>query len=332
MQRLAIWLGCCLSLVACQLNSEIDTKETHFLLGTIVEFTVVGDNQDLATAAITDAAAQMRQVEAMFTTYGESKNTVKTFNEAQIFTPVQLDAPVDALLQQSLSLMKTYQGSFDPALGQLSLAWGFSTGEEHLHALPLNQVKTLLSQSGGAFVQRVGEGLWQKTKPGVWLDFGAIAKGYAIDVGIQALQKRGVTSAIINAGGDMRILGSHGKNPWKIAIRHPRKDTSLGWLEVRGDISIVTSGDYERFFIEDGQRYHHILDPKTGYPSSASMSVTVLAPTATLADAVSTAMFIWGPKKGLPTIEKTAGLEALWLDNNAALFMSSGLAPIFHAL
>ncbi|OIP98622.1 MAG: hypothetical protein AUK35_10320 [Zetaproteobacteria bacterium CG2_30_46_52] len=332
MLRLAICLGCCLSLVACQLHSKADTKETHFLLGTIVDFTVYSDNQEIAAVAITDAAAQMRQVEAMFTTYGETKNTVKTFNAAQVFTPVQLDAPVDALLQQSLSLMQNYQGSFDPALGQLSLAWGFSTGEAHLHALPSAQVQALLDKSGGVFVQRVGKGLWQKTKPGVWLDFGAIAKGYAIDMGIQTLQKHGVTSAIINAGGDMRIMGSHGKNPWKIAIRHPRKVTSLGWLEVRGDNSIVTSGDYERFFIEDGQRYHHILDPKTGYPSSASMSVTVLAPTATLADAVSTAMFVWGPKKGLPTIENTAGLEALWLDANAKLVISSGLVPIFHAL
>lgn len=332
MRCLVIWIGCCLSLVACQFDSASDTKATHFLLGTIVEFTVYGDNEALATTAITDAAAQMRQVEAMFTTYGESSNTVKAFNAAPALTPVRLDAPVDALLQQSLTLMKFYEGGFDPALGQLSLAWGFSTGEEHLHALQPERVQALLTQSGGVFVQRVGDGLWQKTKPGIWLDFGAIAKGYAIDVGIQTMQQHGVASAIINAGGDMRILGAHGDLPWKIAIRHPRQDTPLGWLEVRGDTSIVTSGDYERFFIEGGRRYHHILDPKTGYPSASSMSVTVLAPSATLADAVSTAMFVWGPKKGLPKIESIAGLEALWLDAKATVFISSGLTPLFHAL
>ena len=120
-------------------------------------------------------------------------------------------------------------------------------------------------------------------------------------------KQNGISNAIINAGGDIRLIGSHGKRPWRIGIRHPRyKGEVIETLELEGDVAVVTSGDYERFYIFEGQRYHHIINPATGWPAEKSQSATVIAPNATLADAWSTALFIMGKPDSpfiLPNIE-----------------------------
>ncbi len=131
--------------------------------------------------------------------------------------------------------------------------------------------------------------------PAVSYDLGAFAKGYALDRAIERLHELGINNAIVNAGGDLRAIGQHGERPWRIGIRHPRQDGILASVEISGDASVFTSGDYERFFEVDGKRYHHIIDPRSGYPANKTTSVTIIHDNAATADAAATALFVAGP-------------------------------------
>ncbi|HID37305.1 MAG TPA: FAD:protein FMN transferase, partial [Ghiorsea sp.] len=308
-----------------------DVKESRFLLGTLVEFTIFTDDEDQALATITLAAEEMQRVQDVFTTFGSVPNSVKLFNQAPANTWIQLDKEVETLLLQALTIQQDSQGAFDPTLGKLNQLWAFS-GESPPNKPPtLAAIQDALAQTGIESLQYSEHKGWMKKINGLMLDFGAIAKGYAIDRGIQVLKQYGVQHAIINAGGDMRILGDHGGKPWRIAIRHPRSEKPLGWVEIENDTSIVTSGDYERFYLYEGKRYHHILDPKIGLPSHASQSVTVIAPSAVIADAWSTALFVLGANAGLNIAQKRMGIEVLWMTNNGEDVKSSGFELHHHA-
>ena len=141
---------------------------------------------------------------------------------------------------------------------------------------------------------------------------GAITRGWAVDRAMGKLMDRGISSAIIDAGGDLRVIGSRpGKEFWRIGVQHPRDQGKLLLTFDLKDIAIVTSGDYERFFIADGVRYHHILDPSSGQPARGCQSVTVLAPTATEADACATAAFVLGPAKGIAFLRARPGVRGV---------------------
>jgi len=301
-------------LLSCQPAFK-DIKETQFLLGTLVEFTIYTDDENQALEAINLAAQEMRRVEALFTTFGAVENSVKQFNRAPEQVWVRLDKEVEGLLLQALEIHKATNGAFDPTLGQLNKLWAFSGKVAPKTPPTQKEIQIALAQSGARNLQYSEQG-WTKKVKGLALDFGAIAKGYAIDRGISIFKQLGVKHAIINAGGDMRILGSHGTQPWRIAIRHPRHDKPLGWIEVDKDTSIVTSGDYERFYMYQGQRYHHILNPRTGSPSTEHQSVTVVAFDATLADAWSTGLFVLEKNRGAKMIGTKQVSGALWISKD----------------
>ena len=155
------------------------------------------------------------------------------------------------------------------------------------------------------------------------LDLGAIAKGWAIDRATEKIMSHGIRNAIIDAGGDLRIIGGRpGKGFWRIGVQHPREPGSLlATFDLR-DTAIVTSGDYERFFIADGVRYHHILDPATGQPARDCQSVTVLAATAAEADACATAAFVLGPEKGLAFLRSRPGVRGFIVGADGTLHWS----------
>ena len=158
------------------------------------------------------------------------------------------------------------------------------------------------------------------------LDLGGIAKGYIVDRGLALLAQAGVENAFLNAGGDIAILGTKPDGtPWRVGIRHPRgADHYIAVLSMTGG-AVVTSGDYERTFEAGGQRYHHILDPSTGYPAGDLTSVTITAPTATEADALSTAVFVLGPERGLALVESLPGVEAVLVTRDLEIMVSTGL-------
>jgi len=319
-----LMLSLLLLLSAC--SSNTDVHETRFIMGTLVEFTIANDDASAAQHAIADAAAEMQRIEDAFTIYGNVQNSVKAFNASVPGTPVPLPAEVAQLLAASLAVQKQSNGAFNPALGKLNLLWGFS-GESSPGAQP-SESAIQRARPSRSCIRSIGHD-WVRSDANCMLDFGAIAKGYGIDRGISILKKHGIRNAIINAGGDIRLIGSHRGKPWKIGLRHPRhKGQVLGTLKLTGDISIVTSGDYERYFIHDGHRYHHILDPKTGWPASACQSATVMADLAAQADAWSTALFVRG-SSGLSELDKS-GSAALIVDSSGMILMNASMRGIFE--
>ena len=145
------------------------------------------------------------------------------------------------------------------------------------------------------------------------IELGGIAKGFIVDEAVSYLASHGIRSGIVEAGGDLRIFGRHPKrDTWRIGVKHPRQtsDALYGIIETR-EASVATSGDYERYFINKGHRYHHILDPRTGYPASKCLSVTIVAENALSADAYATGVFVMGPVEGIRFIENTPGIEGI---------------------
>jgi thiamine biosynthesis lipoprotein len=166
---------------------------------------------------------------------------------------------------------------------------------------------------------------------GFILDLGGVAKGYAVDLAADRLATLGFKSAIINAGGDLRLVGRrHDGKPWRIAIRHPRKPGAfIGYLDL-DESSVATSGDYERFFVWGGERFHHILDPRTGLPGRACESVTIVTPVASTGDALATGCFLMGPHEGLALVERSETTEGVFVfADGESVLVSSGLAGRF---
>jgi thiamine biosynthesis lipoprotein len=164
----------------------------------------------------------------------------------------------------------------------------------------------------------------EKKKAGVKMDLGGIAKGYAVSQAAAVLRQNGVTSALIDAGGDIHAMGKKGRSPWKVGIKHPRKDGILGFLEV-SDLSVMGSGDYERTFVKEGKRYHHIFNPKTGYPVEGLTGSTLVHPDPMLADAWNTAIFVLGAEKGMRRVEAYPRMAALMVTDAGEILYSTGL-------
>ncbi|TNF38630.1 MAG: FAD:protein FMN transferase, partial [Gammaproteobacteria bacterium] len=164
-------------------------------------------------------------------------------------------------------------------------------------------------------------------RQGVKIDLGGIAKGYAVDNGIDILKRCGIRNGMVSAGGDSRILGDRNGWPWMLGVRHPRQKDQVVVKLPLNDAAVSTSGDYERFFIEDGVRYHHIIQPKTGQSVSGTWSATVIGDKAVMTDALSTALFVMNLQDALALVEKLKNIDAIIIDDKGVMHYSSGLMP-----
>jgi thiamine biosynthesis lipoprotein len=162
-------------------------------------------------------------------------------------------------------------------------------------------------------------------KKGMNIDLGGIAKGYAVDRAFAILQGLGYRNLVVNAGGDLRVGGSKPEGPWSIGVQHPRDPEKIMARISVSDIAVATSGDYEKFFIHQGSRYHHILNPKNGFPAEGCQSVTVLHKEATTADALATAVFVLGPERGYALCQRLEGVDCFIIDNEGNVTVSPGL-------
>lgn len=205
------------------------------------------------------------------------------------------DEDIIAMIRQSQVVEKASGGRFNPAIGALIRLWGFHTSDYPIVGPPPSQeqISAIIDLQPSSHDIHI-DGLELSTdNPAVQLDFGGIAKGYAVDLTIARLRAMGINNAIVNAGGDLRAMGTHGDRPWRVAVRKPGGG-SIGTIEVQGDEAIFTSGNYERFRQDKTERYPHILDPTTGWPAEDIASVTVITDQGLLADAAATALVVAG--------------------------------------
>jgi len=293
----------------------ITVKRTQILLGTVVDIQVRDADEQAAEKAINLAFAEVKRIDNLFSTYSEESPVWKLNHSADSI--IIADEEIYKLLVLCDSITKLSDGGFDVSLDNLIMAWGFYTNNPRMPSALA--VDSALKNSGWEKVRLLGNNRIIRSH-NAGLNFGAIAKGYAVDKAIDVLKNSGIKSALINAGGEIKSLGTN----WAIGIQHPRKIKEIIKRINLNAISVATSGDYENYFEKDGVRYHHILDPKTGYPSKGLLSVTIIHKENAFADGFATAVFVMGKTKGLELIESLNDTEAMIIDDEGKIFYTSG--------
>jgi thiamine biosynthesis lipoprotein len=221
-----------------------------------------------------------------------------------------------------MNVSRATSGAFDPTLGEVVQLWGFGRDDPRLPGP--EEIEDAIDNAG---YDKVPDGQCCPDGRDIWFDLGGVAKGYSVDVAVRALKEAGIKAGIVNAGGDLRSFGVRPRRGyWKIGVQDPDNPQELaGVLEVK-EAAVATSGDYQRYFEEGGIRYHHILDPATGYPAHSGVrGATVIAPDCATADALATAAFVMGPEKGLAMLESWEGAEGVLITDDGKILTTSGI-------
>ena len=319
MKRYPSILLCCLLAVMCGCGPTPAVEETRtlFLMDTYMELRCFGEN---AQAALDACAEEAARLDALFSATNAASD-VSRMNEAA-GTLVAVDETTLELLSRAKQLSVITGGAFDPALRTLITAWGFT---EPKQSVPSSDVLDALLPVPGESAIRI-EGSFAAVDPPAGVDLGGIAKGYCGERLHALLCSYGIESALLSLGGNIEAIGTRQDGtPWRVGIQDPSDASAIiGVLELT-DCAAVTSGGYQRYFEEDGVRYHHILDPKTGYPAdSGLLSVTVFSKSGTEADALSTAFFILGLDCSLALIRSGAvDCEAVFVLSDHSVFCTN---------
>lgn len=238
-----------------------------------------------------------------------------------------VDARLTDLLHRSVEASELSEDLFNPAIGKLIGLWGFHSDDPLTGAPPppTDQIAALVARRPRMEDLVFRGDCISSRNPAVELDLGGIAKGYAVDIAIDLFRRRGVKNAIVNAGGDLRAVGSHGDRPWRIGIRHPQGKGVLAALDIRGDEAVFTSGNYERYNEHAGVRYAHILDPRTGQPIADITSATVIFGRGALADAAATAMVVAGAQMWHEVAKRMGIKYVMLVDEAGTVYMSPAM-------
>jgi thiamine biosynthesis lipoprotein len=287
-------------------------RRTRFLMDTQCTIQVLGGNE-AGRAAV--RALDRMQALAIKLNALDPESPLHAFNREG--SPVA-DGEVVELMETALRVSADSGGAFDVTVFPLVELWGFHGGSPRVPDPA--EISGRLSQVGWRGLEISGNTLVKRCRAAA-VDLGGIAKGYVVGAAAKLLQNAGVTAGLIDAGGDIFALGRPPDRSWKVGIRHPRSGGVLGVVRV-ADLAVFTSGDYERVFEQEAVRYHHVLDPRTGYPARGLASVTVVCPDPVLADALATAVLVLGGTGGLELIEHTPDAEALVVDASGELHFS----------
>jgi len=315
--------ACLVLLAACQRDEEHSAE--LFVFGTIVEVKLWGASQEQASNAFSEIQQMFQGMHRDWHAWEPGRLTEinQAFTQGQ---PATADEDIVAMIQRSQTLEESTGGRFNPAIGALIRLWGFHTSDYPIVGPPPSQaqIDEILGFSPSSRDIHINGLEIQTDNPAVQLDFGGIAKGYAVDLTIARLREMGINNAIVNAGGDLRAMGSHGERPWRVAVRKPGGG-SIGSIEVLGDEAIFTSGNYERFRQDQTERYPHILDPGTGWPAKDIASVTLITHEGLLADAAATALVVAG-LEGWPEVAHALDLNKVAVvDESGTVYMTAAM-------
>ena len=293
------------------------------LMGSMFEFVILADSDELGTAAIQMAIHEIQRIEDLLSEFKQDSQTTQ-LNQAAGHHAVKVDKEVYQLITRSLHLSKMTQGAFDITAAKLRKLYNFKAIQPQLPNP--RQIKAALQKVGYKFIQLKQNNRILLSKKGMYVNFAAIGKGYAADRVRTLLKTKGILGGIINASGDLTVWGNQEDgSAWKAGIGDPMAPTKiLCWLPLKNS-AIATSGDYEQFFELNGKKYAHNIDPKTGYPTIGIQSVSVISKSAELADALATAVFVMGIQAGLFLIHQIPRCECLIIDQNNKIHTSNGL-------
>lgn len=331
----ALLLCLSLSLAGCGRSGLQNYSVTWFdLFDTVTIVQGYASSQEEWDAQMDALHADLLAYHQLYDIYNEYEGleNLCTLNRKAGQGPVQVDSRIIDLLQLAADVSKTTSGQMDVTLGSMLALWhdARTAAEEDpsTAALPDEQALRRAAQHSGGDLLRLDRqsGTVEITDPNARLDVGSIGKGYAVEMAAQAAQKRGLTSALLNVGGNLRAIGTKPEGAqWTAGIQNPDSD-GYRYAVFLQDNALVTSGDYQRYYMVNGVRMHHLIDPDTLYPAVHCRSVSVLAPDSGLADGLSTALFCMDVEEGLALVNSLENVEALWLLDNGETRMSSGFA------
>jgi thiamine biosynthesis lipoprotein len=299
-------------------------KKTLSLMGSRFEITVVADSQETGDRYLQMAIGEITRIEKIISSWTPQSETSEINRNAGI-RPVTVSKELFQLIVRSCSVSKLTEGAFDISYASMDALWKFDGTMKKKPSA--TQIKASVKNVGFQNIELNKEinSVFLKNK-GMKIGFGAIGKGYAADKARSLLQSKGVKGGLINASGDLNAWGKQANgNDWMVAITNPmNKKKAFSWMPVNNS-AIVTSGNYERFVIFEGLRYAHIIDPRTGMPSTGIQSVTVFTKNAELADALSTALFVMGVTSGLDFANQLKGVECIFVDDDNQLHRSENI-------
>ncbi len=295
-------------------------SEEIAIMGTNVRVELWSEDRRQADEAIARVIAEMHRIDHLMSTY-KPESEISLINRRAADEIVPVGAELLGLIQKGIEISELSDGAFDITYASAGQLYDFRAGirpdaDEMEEVLPIIGYRYLELDS-----QR---GTLHFAKPGVRIDLGGIAKGYAVERGVNILRQQGILHGLVSAGGDTRILGDRRGAPWIVGIRDPRNKSAVVARLPLVDEAISTSGDYERYFEEDGVRYHHIISPATGQSAGEVHSVTIIGPNATMTDGLSTSVFVLGVEKGLRLINSMGEFEAVIVDNTGRMHQSDG--------
>jgi thiamine biosynthesis lipoprotein len=293
-------------------------------MGTLVEIKAVTNNPIVAEKALESAFKVIREVEDRMSAK-KSGSLIDRIGREAVGRPMKIPDELFSVIEVCQGYSNLTNGVFDISIEPVMRLWQFDKAMEDIPKA--EDVSNALKFVGfkGIHLDRE-KGTIELDREGMSLDLGGAAKGYAVDKAVEKLKEFGIEAGIVNAGGDLRVFGKKpdGK-PWSIGIQDPQySDRIIGAIQLT-DMALVTSGDYERYIIYKGVKYHHIIDPKTGWPARGCKSVSVACIKAFDADILSTAIFVMGPEEGMRLIESLPGVEGMIIDAYGRIQASSVL-------
>lgn len=294
---------------------------THLGMGTVMTHTAHGGRSQAALAAL---HAESERLEKLLSRYQPGSDIAQMNRDAGL-RHTAIHAETSAVLSEALRLSAMTDGAFDATIGPLVDLWDYRHATAPPSPQRIRQARLAVNHRDLLLFAESGEAMLRR--PGQSLDLGGIGKGFASDAFIRLLAEHGIESAYSNLGGNVSTLGCKPDgSPWRVGIRHPRGEGAICALAVT-DLSVVTSGDYERYFTDaTGKRYHHILDPRTGYPAQSGLvSVTVVGPSAMTADGFSTALFVAGLERAIALLRQAEPMQAVLIDETLTLYHTAGL-------
>jgi thiamine biosynthesis lipoprotein len=305
-------------------HAEWVKRVTDGIMGTRITVELWADDESKANAAIDALLDEMRHIDDSMSTY-KPTSEVSEVNAKAADGPMHISKELFDLLVTAKQYSVITDGAFDITYASVGYLYDF---RKHVRpdeaqigkALPAVDYRHLLLNAKNQTVQF--------SQKGVRIDLGGIAKGYSVDRGIDVLKARGFTRAYVSAGGDSRIIGDRFGKPWMVGIRDPSKGEGEVITRIPlVDAAISTSGDYERFFEENGVRYHHIIDPRTGHSASKVRSATVIGPYATRTDGLSKTAFVLGPEKAMEIYNRIDDIDAIIVKLDGTVIYSKGIEP-----
>ncbi len=299
-------------------------KQIVKLMGSRFEFTVVAENAIAGDKHIAMAVAEISRIEKLISSW-DSNSETSEINAAAGEKPVKVSQELYDLINRCLKISTLTDGAFDISYASMDRIWKFDSSMKKMPSEKAIQESVSNVGFQNIILNNTDTSVFLK-RSGMKIGFGAVGKGYAADRAKALLLEQGVSSGIINASGDMNAWGKQPDgSEWKVALTNPMdKNKGFGLLPVVNK-AVVTSGNYEKYVVFSGKRYSHIIDPRTGYPSTGILSVTVFAPKAELADALATSVFVMGKDIGLDRINQLPNVECILIDEEGTVFKSKNI-------